>query len=404
MKDKTYLAVRKLIVVLFAITIFGKLFYDYGCTGQVYGIYFTNDHSFLLSNIEWTDWIALLIIGVWLFLLIEPWLQYFTMHQKGCHTANNITSRSGLIFVFFTVINIFLAVACFFLNVRFGDKFDVQFGYDRLLLITAVVSIIYLPLSIVVILMNYRALKSSLHYSNYNEQTNSNIWQWILSSIVFIALGVSAFDGWYNWRYDFCCGRASQCIDGKWGYIDRLHRVAIPHVYDHAWDFSDGLACVGIGEKGNDKYGYIDCHGNIIIPLIYDSPADFINGVAYVKKNGKHGTINSDGKEMIPIIYDSVGFMFSENKGLSRVKFQDRVGFVRGNGDVVIPIVYEDAEYYFYEDLVRVKLYDKWGYLDCKGDVVIPMIYDEAGNFKDGRAEVQIEGEKFYIDVNGLKL
>jgi hypothetical protein len=138
--------------------------------------------------------------------------------------------------------------------------------------------------------------------------------------------------------------------------------------------------------------------------LIYDSPSDFINGVAYVKKNGKHGTINSDGKEMIPIIYDSVGLMFSENEGLSRVKFQDRVGFVRGNGDVVIPIVYEDAEYYFYEDLVRVKLYDKWGYLDCKGDVVIPMIYDEAGNFKDGRAEVQIEGEKFYIDVNGLKL
>ena len=32
------------------------------------------------------------------------------------------------------------------------------------------------------------------------------------------------------------------------------------------------------------------------------------------------------------------------------------------------------------------------------------MIYDEAGNFKDGRAEVRIEGERFYIDIKGLKL
>ena len=32
------------------------------------------------------------------------------------------------------------------------------------------------------------------------------------------------------------------------------------------------------------------------------------------------------------------------------------------------------------------------------------MIYDEVGNFKDGRAEVQIEEERFYIDIKGLKL
>ena len=46
----------------------------------------------------------------------------------------------------------------------------------------------------------------------------------------------------------------------------------------------------------------------------------------------------------------------------------------------------------------------EWGYLDRNGDVAIPMIYDEAGNFKDGRADVQIEGERFYIDIKGLKL
>jgi len=33
--------------------------------------------------------------------------------------------------------------------------------------------------------------------------------------------------------------------------------------------------------------------------------------------------------------------------------------------------------------------------------VVIPMIYDDAGNFKNGRAEVMLDGERFYIDVKG---
>lgn len=53
--------------------------------------------------------------------------------------------------------------------------------------------------------------------------------------------------------------------------------------------------------------------------------------------------------------------------------------------------------------MVRAKLYGRWGYLDRKGDVVIPMIYDEAGNFKNGKAEVQLHGEIFYIDAKGEK-
>ena len=86
------------------------------------------------------------------------------------------------------------------------------------------------------------------------------------------------------------------------------------------------------------------------------------------------------------------------------MKLDDRIGFVRNNGDIAIPIANEDAEYYFCEDLVRVKLYGKWGYLDRKGDVAIPVIYDEAGNFKNGKAEVRLDTDRFYIDVNGRRL
>lgn len=210
---------------------------------------------------------------------------------------------------------------------------------------------------------------------------------------------------WFSWpddRYaDLHEGRACGCVNGKWGYVDRKDRVIVPYIYDHASDFSNGRACVGIGTKGNRKYGYVDREGNVVIPLVYDRSAEFIDGNAYVTRDGKQGTIDKDGNELIPVIYDCVGFQFRENRGLTMVRQGDTRGFVRRNGDVVIPIVYEDAESFFSHDMVRVKLYGKWGYLNRKGDVVIPMIYDDAGNFKNGRAEVMLDGERFYIDVKG---
>lgn len=54
--------------------------------------------------------------------------------------------------------------------------------------------------------------------------------------------------------------------------------------------------------------------------------------------------------------------------------------------------------------MVRVKLNGKWGYLDRTGDVVIPMIYDDAGNFKNGKAEVQLNADRFCIDVKGKRI
>lgn len=406
MKYKVIRVVGIAVMLLLACVQSSIIIWNYGRTGLgTYDPYYDLG-EFSLNRIDNIDWVGVSLCALWLFLLVTPWIQSFVAMDRQQSFRTTLSGKPGFCNVLFTVFNVSLIIGTLFLLIKGGDEDDMSFGYDRLTMTLAVASQIYLPWSLFVIIGNMKRFKDIISKSELqNRDMKCNkVWHWVVSCIFFISLAVYAFDGWYNWRYDFYCGRASQCVNGKWGYIDRLHRVAVPHVYDHAWDFRDGLACVGIGEKGNDKYGYIDRHGNIVIPLIYDSPADFINGVAYVEKNGKHGTINTEGKEMIPLIYDWVGFLFPENKGLSKVKLQDRVGFVRSNGDVVIPIVYEDAEYYFCEDLVRVKLYDKWGYLDRNGDVVIPMIYDEAGNFKDEKAEVQIEGEMFYIDVNGLKL
>lgn len=392
MRTKVYF-ICKLLLVLFSVVVFGKLLYNYGCTGSAYEIYGTEDNIFSFSNIESLDWLALLLIGLWVFLLVGPWIQYITMRQKGNHATKNITSRYGLLSALFTVVNIFLAVACIFLNVRFGDEFEVQFGYDRLLYITVFTSLIYMPWSIVVMVMNH-----------HNKYSSSKKWHWILSSTVFVVLGLLAFDGWWNCKYSFSEGRACVCVDGKFGYINRLHQLVIPHIYDNCGHFNNGLAYVGIDYIDDTKYGCIDRNGNIIIPCIYDWCTTPMYDVVYVELNDKYGCFTKKGRESIPLIYDGIDLFYPSNKGLARVKMGDRYGFIRRNGDIEIPISYDYCDIFFADGLIRAQLDGKWGYLDYNGKDIIPFLYDDAGIFKDGRAQVQDGSDVFIIDTKGKKI
>ena len=402
MKIKVVKVIGIAVTLLLACLQSAIILWNYGRTGM--GIYDPSNDlgEFSWSTIVGTDWLGWSMCIIWFLLLAIPWVQHLLFWGKHQGISKTLTGKPGFFHVLFTVFNIALIIGCLFLLIKGGDMHDMMFGYDRLMRVLEVSVLVYTPWSLFVILKNLRRSMVTRKLGPQGQERSCNkVWHWVVSCLCFTMLGVYAFDGWYNWRYDFYGGRAIQWNDGKWGYVDRLHRIAIPHMFDLAWNFNDGLACIGIGEKDNRKYGYVDRHGNIVIPLIYDKPADFIDEIAYVKKNGKHGTINTEGKEMIPIIYDWVGFHFPENNGLAQVKLGDKRGFVRTNGDVVIPIVYDECEYYFSENLVRVKLYDKWGYLDHHGNVVIPMVYDEAGNFKNGKAEVRVDEDVFYIDTKG---
>ena len=53
----------------------------------------------------------------------------------------------------------------------------------------------------------------------------------------------------YDDARDFSEGLAAVKLDGKWGYIDTQERLVISPQYLHAFDFSDGMACV-VDEKG----------------------------------------------------------------------------------------------------------------------------------------------------------
>lgn len=66
------------------------------------------------------------------------------------------------------------------------------------------------------------------------------------------------------------------CEKGKCGYIDGTGQIAIPLRFNSAYDFSEGLARVVVG----DKFGFIEKSGKIVIHPQFGLAFDFTEGLA----------------------------------------------------------------------------------------------------------------------------
>lgn len=86
--------------------------------------------------------------------------------------------------------------------------------------------------------------------------------------------------------------------DRLFGVIDENGKVIVKPTFNAAFNFSEGLAAVGVLNGIQMVWGFIDTAGNYVIEPVFNSrPGDFHSGYSVVrKKNGKYVFINTQGE------------------------------------------------------------------------------------------------------------
>ncbi|MEG0856989.1 MAG: WG repeat-containing protein [Terrisporobacter sp.] len=152
--------------------------------------------------------------------------------------------------------------------------------------------------------------------------------------------------------------------DGKYGFVDKSHRIAIKPRFNYVSNrFKEGYCVVTYIKKIRSTtkwvFGYIDKSGKTNFFLQLESANDFSEGMSKIRVNGKYGFINKSFIEAI------------------EPKYEGALNFS--------------------EDLCGVRINKKWGYIDKKGNMIIEPKFSYINNFYNGRALVESKNKYKYI-------
>lgn len=209
-------------------------------------------------------------------------------------------------------------------------------------------------------------------------------------------LGKEAVPFRYQQVQAFSDGLAAFQRDGLWGYLDKRGKEVIAPQFDEADGFHDGVAIVGKGEK----MGAINAKGEVVVELIHDELLDFSTGLAAFSMNGQFGYVDREGKVVLPPKFDDA-WTFSE--GLAAVERDGQMGFINTQGDLIVPFRFEEVES-FKNGMSRVVLGDLTGLLNLKGELSVPCKYDRIGQFSEGAAPVLLHDRAGFVDMTGKEV
>ena len=172
--------------------------------------------------------------------------------------------------------------------------------------------------------------------------------------------------------------------EGLWGYRDSSSRIIIEPKYIAAEEFTPfGIAAIA----DDSGWAYIDSTGKILVrPFIFDNaPDEFREGLARCISQNQFGFFDERGKIVVEPRYD---FALPFSEGLAAVC----------KGCKKNPVIDDEGkpsdEHFIYSG-------GKWGYINKKGKIIIPFKYNEAGNFKNGKAIIKLDGQSLTIDKKG---
>ncbi len=182
-------------------------------------------------------------------------------------------------------------------------------------------------------------------------------------------------------------------FDGeKYGYMKEDGEEITPCIFDIAYPFSEGLACV----YKEGRYGYIDLEGETAIPFEYDRAAPFMEGLAYFAAGDTYGFMDKTGE---PVFYFECDSVSSFQEGLAYFSKDGRYGYIDQKGQIVIEPVFDDAGY-FKDGLAKVMKAGRYGVIDCNGTLVVAAEYDSI-SINDGYIITESNGKYSCFDRMG---
>ena len=152
----------------------------------------------------------------------------------------------------------------------------------------------------------------------------------------------------------------------------------------------------------NRRYGYVDTSGNLVIPYKYDHAYEFSEGLAAVRdENNGFGYINPKGETVIPHQYLN-GCSFHEGIAIAvRNATDENILFLDTSGNALPIGNYSNASD-CHNGTIAVKKNDRWGIIDKKGNIIIDIVYDKTFPFdSNGITSVKLNGKTFEITRDG---
>ena len=267
---------------------------------------------------------------------------------------------------------------------------------------------------------------------------NKNLQRAISPKMRWVSLGVSEGDS-----LTVYCD-----MNGKRGFINlNTGKIMIEGRYNHAWNFSEGLAAV----YRDNRIGFINTAGEEVIPCQFPTTQYAITRLGYafhdgycVVTNSKNecGLINQTGELVVDTIYDCI--WGPSSCGVRIFQDEGKYGIMDIDGTITHPLYYEliycYGEHLFAVDNGVMKRIDKYGnvltdfcseydfqpmylpsdyeqehptgyfeyyvygrkgVIDSYGKIVIPAIYNEVNQLDDHLFEVQMgyDGPWRVIDI-----
>lgn len=214
-------------------------------------------------------------------------------------------------------------------------------------------------------------------------------------------------------QYDICLahnfseGRALVATSqGKYGYMDTRGNMVVPPVYDMAYDFSEGLALVGItNQQGQTGYQLIRPDGTTALPIRLNRcllDTRFAHGRLMYKDlaTGQCCYLDTHGMTACCLPADAVE-AYPYEHGMALYQTATGTGAADREGRILIPACYEQA-HMAGNDRIALKNNGRWALADSRGELLCGFDYDTLGHYYDHRLAVaRKDGRYLLVDRQG---